>query len=251
MSDPPQVDYDSLAAGYDERRAAADFSPIARAIVDFGVERGARRWLDLGCGTGHDLDGATVPPEALVYGFDLSAGMLAQARLRGSRDGLIRGTANALPFRGSFDLVFCVHAFHHFPDQRRVLAEIFAILRPGGAVAIVHVDPSESEWYVYDFFPEAKAIDLARQPGRAALEAMLRRAGYSDVSSPLIWDFDETIVGAAMLAHYFIRKESMSQFALLTDDQYAAGLARVREHAQRGGSFRTHLLNRMWRGIKR
>ena len=98
--------------------------------------------LDLGCGTGAAVrDGA--PHVRRAVGFDLSAGMIAQARERARAEGLednvefvVGDVSGPLPFGdGTFTAVVCTTAFHHFPRPRDTVAEIERVLaRPGRVV---------------------------------------------------------------------------------------------------------------------
>src|SRR5262249_55812653 len=45
------------------------------------------------------------------------------------------------PFaNNTFDAVTCAHSFHHYPNQARVVAEMYRVLRPGGRLLIVDGD---------------------------------------------------------------------------------------------------------------
>lgn len=87
--------------------------------------------LDLGCGAGRDMawfesQGAT------AVGSDLSAGMLAQARLQ-AHGSLVQADMRRLPFQtGRFQGVWCCAALLHLPkvDAPRALAEVHRILAP-------------------------------------------------------------------------------------------------------------------------
>lgn len=47
----------------------------------------------------------------------------------------LRGDAMTLPFlKNSFDVVICSQVYEHVPDDKRLFAEIYRILRPGGVV---------------------------------------------------------------------------------------------------------------------
>src|SRR5690348_9586344 len=116
---------------YYERRRAAVIAAIATEIT------AARRILDLGCGNGRYLEEFRhLAPAALVAGADLSADMLAQARIRnGAATRLMRADACALPLRAAlFDVIFASHVFPFVPDLRVAVAECVRCLAPGGAL---------------------------------------------------------------------------------------------------------------------
>jgi SAM-dependent methyltransferase len=89
--------------------------------------------LEIGCGTGCDLlqfarhgayaVGVDVTPEHL---------RLARERVNGCAQ-VLEGDATRLPFPdGSFDYVYSCGVLHHIDKPRRVVEEIFRVLRPGG-----------------------------------------------------------------------------------------------------------------------
>ncbi len=102
-----------------------------------------QRLLDIGCGTGQFLARALRQfPEMTVCGIDLSERMLEQAALRtrpwAHRSMVVRGDGTRLPFVDNlFDVVTCSHSFHHYPDQRAAIAEMFRVARPGGRTMIL------------------------------------------------------------------------------------------------------------------
>lgn len=52
------------------------------------------------------------------------------------------GTAEAMPFeRDSFDGIVVTDAFHHFRDQAGAVREFARVVKPGGCVLIVELDP--------------------------------------------------------------------------------------------------------------
>jgi ubiquinone/menaquinone biosynthesis C-methylase UbiE len=76
-----------------------------------------------------------------AVGFDLSAGMIAEARTRadGLRnvDFVVGDASDRLPFADTeFTAAFCSTAFHHFPDQLRTIAEMARVLAPGARRAV-------------------------------------------------------------------------------------------------------------------
>jgi SAM-dependent methyltransferase len=107
-----------------------------------------RRILDLGCGTG---TGALALierfEEADVIAVDMSAPLLerlgVKARELGVTDRVRTLQADldaAWPAIGPVDLVWASSSLHHMADPDRVLADVFAALRPGGLLALVELD---------------------------------------------------------------------------------------------------------------
>ena len=134
--------------------------PLAIALQSLARELDAKRILEVGCGTGHWL--SILQSTAQVYGLDLSLGMLRQASTQKLRR-LACGQAIQLPFPDqAFDLVFCVNAIHHFGQPRVFISEARRLLRPGGALAVVGLDPhgDRDSWYVYHYFEGTYETDL-------------------------------------------------------------------------------------------
>ena len=217
---------------------------------------GARRVLELGCGTGRALPWA-LAAGAHGFGLDLSFGMLCEAAEAGLE--FVQAEAGRPPFApASFDLVFCHNAFHHFPDKPGVAAEAFGLLRPGGAFATIGCDPREMTWFVYDYFDGALALDMSpeRDLSIAGLEAILREAGFAQVASPVGYRVQATDLGAAVLKNTFLPKDSNSTLTLLSDEAYAAGLARITaaiaagERTGQPARFETDFPMRMVHGFK-
>jgi ubiquinone/menaquinone biosynthesis C-methylase UbiE len=105
--------------------------------------QGRRRILDVACGAGSMLRQiATALPGERYFGLDLSPFYVevARERLRDVPDvSLVAENAESLPYRdGYFDAVTSVYLFHELPRdaRRRVLGEMFRVLRPGGVLVI-------------------------------------------------------------------------------------------------------------------
>jgi ubiquinone/menaquinone biosynthesis C-methylase UbiE len=236
-------------------------SGVASALQKLAQQVKVQRMLELGCGTGRSGQGIAelLQPPCLRYGLDFSTGMLAQAQQFDPTYRLIQASAPAPPFAyATFDLIFCVHAFHHFPDKPQVIRVAYQLLRPGGAFAIVNIDPRETgqTWAIYDYFEGVYETDLQRFPALNEQEAMLRQAGFRQVNSPIVQYIEDEVSGEAIFEDYYLRKDSSSQLILLSVEAYQAGLQRMRDDitaAKAAGEmvvFRTLLKNRMCHGFK-
>jgi ubiquinone/menaquinone biosynthesis C-methylase UbiE len=130
-----QTVYDQIAEEFAD--VSANMSPelIIAAEQFLSTVKSGALILDLGCGAGRDMawfenQGAT------VVGLDLSAGMLAQARLR-AQDSLVQANMRHLPFRTEcFQGAWCCAAFLHLPkaDAPHALARVHRVLAPGGTL---------------------------------------------------------------------------------------------------------------------
>jgi ubiquinone/menaquinone biosynthesis C-methylase UbiE len=234
MTTPYQLDYDQIAPTYNRRFADGGQPRIAAALRALAAERNAQRILEIGCGTGHWLAGLT-SAAGQVHGLDLSPGMLAQARQCGGSFDLCRGTASRLPYAdATFDLLYCVNAIHHFDDPAAFVYEARRLLRASGTLAIVGTDPHtgrdsarSSAWYIYEYFEGTRQMDLARFPSWGTILDWLAAAGFEEAAWRAVDRIHDPKVGRAVLADPFLQKESCSQLALLSDEEYAAGLRRI------------------------
>jgi len=104
-------------------------------------ERIAPRWegldtLDLGCGGGF-MSEALASRGARVVGIDPWIMVLRVARTHSQTSKLdiqyVASAGESLPLDDNcMDRVVCVDVLEHVPDLRKVLAEIYRVLRPGG-----------------------------------------------------------------------------------------------------------------------
>src|SRR3954451_22255349 len=105
------------------------------------------RILDAGCGSGRTMEMLAGYGE--VSGVDLSAAAVATARNRGFHD-VRRGRLEALPWdNASFDVATCLDVVEHVPDDRRALAELRRVVRPGGFL-LVTVPAYPALWSHHD-----------------------------------------------------------------------------------------------------
>jgi ubiquinone/menaquinone biosynthesis C-methylase UbiE len=229
------ADYDEIAPTFDKRYERNEYAGVARFLPEFIGNQEGLFILEVGCGTGHWLEALRAPGRRLT-GLDYSAGMLARAQSRVQNVTLIRGTAEALPLPAhSFDRVFCINALHHFPDKPAFLAEARRILRPGGRLMSVGLDPhrGQDRWHVYDYFPESLTIDRQRYPSSDALREWMAVAGFADCTTQEVEHWSSRIPAREALAQGRLEKAATSQLSVLTDKEYEQGIRRLRDDIER------------------
>jgi ubiquinone/menaquinone biosynthesis C-methylase UbiE len=129
--------------------------------------------LEVAVGTGRNLP--FYPPGIRLVGIDLTSAMLAIARARARDLGmdlqLLQGDAQTLPLApASFDTVVCTLALNAIPDDRRAIAEMYRVLRPGGRLLLLgHVASHHRLVRVVQRLLERKSVPIAgdyqtRQP---------------------------------------------------------------------------------------
>jgi SAM-dependent methyltransferase len=129
-----------------------------RPVLDrIGIQPG-ERVLELGPGPGAFTVGAALCAGAngRLIAVDIQPEMIAQVEQRVQEAGLTNvethvASAHHLPLDdGSVDRAFLVTVLPEIPDPRRALAELYRVLRPGGALSITEEfsDPD------YLFLPE-------------------------------------------------------------------------------------------------
>jgi ubiquinone/menaquinone biosynthesis C-methylase UbiE len=94
--------------------------------------------LDNGCGVGYL---ANFFSTRSIIGFDISMGMLGQARSK--IEDLVRGNSQNLPFVDTiFDVIVCRSLLHHLPEPEIGIKEMNRVLKAGGE--IIFAEPIES-----------------------------------------------------------------------------------------------------------
>ena len=233
------LDYNEVAPEFDRRYKLHDYPGIQRCLLDLASDHDRARVLEVGCGTGKWLSlFASVGCE--LAGIEPSAQMLALARARVNGD-LREGAAEALPWADAwFDCVVYINALHHFADPLRALQESFRVLRPGGRLLSIGLDPHQrtGRWYIYEYFPAAIAADLARFPSREQRTSWLRNAGFGDVMVRVVEHLQFTLPFDQAVQDGVLERSFTSQLGILSAEQYAAGMQRIRESAEKNEAFR-------------
>jgi ubiquinone/menaquinone biosynthesis C-methylase UbiE len=219
------IQYDELANEFDERYRHQSFPGIQVCLRRLATRPGTKRVLDVGCGTGHWLNILSDLPVELI-GLDPSSAMLEKARAHATRAGLVCAPAEGMPFQAkSFDLIFCVNAFHHFSDPKKFLRSSRLLLRNGGRLGIFSLDPhtEETDWYLYDYFPGVRAADLRRYSPTVEIMRSMAEAGFNDSSAEPAEHIQRTFTAASVFQDPFLVRQSTSQLLLISEESYLDG----------------------------
>ena len=224
------VNYDDIATTYDRRYQQNDYSGVEAALTAFVREHVDQRVLEVGCGTGHWL--RFCGTGIRVMGLDASAQMLTHAKTQAPGAALAQGSAECLPWANeSFDRVFCINAFHHFHDKVGFLAEAIRVLRPGGLMMTVGLDPHAGvdRWYIYEYFDNALEIDRRRYAASSQIREWMQAAGFADCVTREVQHLPVRLGARAALEQGRLDKSVTSQLSVLTDEEYRQGVARVHQ----------------------
>lgn len=157
---------------------------------------GTEAALDVATATGSTAL-ALAPLVAAVTGLDLTPAMGREFAAQAAQQGVgnarfIEGDVAHLPFAGgSFDIVTCRRAAHHFLDVPAALAEMARVLRPGGRLGLVDMTVPED--------PAAAALLNAMEKARDI--------SHAAALSPETWRAAITAVGLRVQALEVARDE--------------------------------------------
>jgi ubiquinone/menaquinone biosynthesis C-methylase UbiE len=164
-------------------------------LVERARTAGARRILDLGCGTGamaialaRDLSAAK------VIGIDGDPAVLRRARAKAAKLGveleLHEALADAIPLADeSVDCVISTLVFHHLPAEvkRGALVEARRVLTPGGRLLICDVGRSQDPVMRAVFFlvQLLDGFETTRENVKGKLPQLVAESGFNDVA--ILW----------------------------------------------------------------
>jgi SAM-dependent methyltransferase len=165
-----------------------------RKIIFDWVQRYARaadqpRVLDIGCGTGFNIEHLHALGFARVIGLDLSSEALRFCRSRQLR-ALVRGDATHPPFRDrSFDLILALDLVEHVEDDVTTMARLGELLAPGGSL-VIFTPAYQFLWSNQDevshHFRRYTARELRHKLTRAGLDVV--KVSYTNTFLfPVVW----------------------------------------------------------------
>ncbi len=140
-------------------------------IIGHLKQKGRPRILDVGCGTGANLE--MLATFGAAEGVDISADALMFCRARGLQDVKL-SEAERLPYEdNSFDLVTVLDVVEHFDDDLAGLREMRRVLRPGG-YTLIFVPAFMFLWGVQDDISHHR-----RRYTLSGLKRVVQEAGFT------------------------------------------------------------------------
>ena len=160
--------FDARLEGYEEHQltcidSAREFYPFTAGCLPRAP---GTRLLDLGCGTGLELEYYfALVPTAEVTGIDLAPGMLDALRRKfpGRSLTLRLGSYFDLPFgEAIFDAAVSVESLHHFTKEEKIplYRKLRKALKPGGCFVLTDYFASSDE---EEGFRQAELLRLRRE----------------------------------------------------------------------------------------
>jgi ubiquinone/menaquinone biosynthesis C-methylase UbiE len=188
--------------------------------------------LDLGSGTGRFSGALTARLGVPVVALEPAEGMRDQARLDGigGRVAMVAGSGEAVPARdGVFVGVWASQVLHHVDDLTRCTAELRRVVRPGGPVMVrgmFEATYGSIPWTPY--FPEAVRVGTDLFPTLEEITAAFGYVGMKPCAHEIIW---QTTAASMCELSERVRLRADSTLELLSEDEFATGMARLQAAA--------------------
>jgi SAM-dependent methyltransferase len=227
-----RVDYDRMAAGYDQARALPPqgLKGWREALAAYLPPAGGLPVLDLGAGTGLFARAIAAWFDVAVIAVEPSAGMRARLeRHRHPRVACVGGQAERLPLRErSCGAAWLSTVVHHLDDLPHCARELRRILPSGAAALIRGAFPGRHDGItLFRFFPGARRV-AETFPTVEATMAGFAAAGFTpqslrpvrQVSAPSLGSFADRV-----------RLRADSTLAPLSDEEFDRGLAALQRAA--------------------
>jgi SAM-dependent methyltransferase len=184
--------------------------------------------LDLGSGTGRFSEALAAHFGVMVVAVEPAEGMRQQAMQDSGccAVAMVAASAEAVPVRdGSFAGVWASQVVHHVDDLPGCAAELRRVVRPGGPILLRGTFEATCPLIPWGpYFPEAIRIATERFPTLEEITAVFGASGLQRRAHDIIW---QTTAGSMSELAARVRLRADSTLELVTDDEFAAGLARL------------------------
>lgn len=152
------------------------------------------RVLDIGCGTGEfvlKLKGHR--KDISVFGIDISGEMIniAKGKTRFNRDIDFKiGDVEKMPYDDNyFDCITCAHSFHHYPNKRKAIREMFRVLNNNGKVMIIdgYKDGVLGK-FIFDFIVKKHEVNVHHFHSNQ-FKRIMSKIGFRDIAQTVFNPF--------------------------------------------------------------
>lgn len=172
----------------------ADFKKYSREcrndVVDILEKEDFDTLLDLDCGTGLLLEQILERlPDLKVKGFDYSLDRIAEAkeRFKDKDIELEFGQAINLPYEdNSFDVIVSTTTFHHYQQPRKVLDEVYRVLKPNGKLIICDTYLGSMLRYLNKISKPINEVTGMHLYSKKDIWSLLNSSGFSNVKWKLL-----------------------------------------------------------------
>ncbi len=230
------VNYDEISRIYDDVRDA-DIELLNTMMAEISMNA-ETRVLDIGCGTGNYASMLQRITQAKVFGVEPSDGMREKARAKNPNITVNAGHAGKIPFdAATFDFAYMTDVIHHISDLFAMYAEIFRVMRPGAKLCIATQSHAQIAARPYArFFPGVVRVDQRRYPDIDAIIVAAERQSFVHLKTVGLYENRPTQLDEKFLE--LVEKKGYSMFHLISAEEYAHGLALLKD-ALKDGAIRT------------
>ena len=233
--------YDSTAVPerYHRSRAltSTDVDRWVRLVQEVLPRAGGTLVIDLGCGTGRFTEPLAEQLGVSVVGVDPSQKMLQEAarHTRSRRIAYREGSAEAIPAGASVAaLIYMSNAIHHVMTLDQALQEMRRVLHAHGVVFIRNYSLENLPSLPYlKFFPEAMHISQDMLWRRSTIVEHFIARGFTLLSQGTVRQEASPNVVSYLGK---IKSRVYSDLALISEEAFARGIARMHEAGTSLGS---------------
>jgi ubiquinone/menaquinone biosynthesis C-methylase UbiE len=148
------------------------------------------RVLDIGCGTGElVVKLKDYRNDMSIHGIDMSTEMISIAKSKVEGGGNVNfqvGDVEKMPYDNNyFDCITCSHSFHHYPDKRKAIQEMFRVLKDKGKVMIIDgCKDGILGKFIFDFLVQKHEVDVHHLHSRQ-FQHILQKIGFTDIKQTI------------------------------------------------------------------
>lgn len=128
--------FDNMAPVWDFNQVRND--DVINLILDKSEVKKGSRILDVASGTGVLFDDYIKREVGAITGIDISEEMLKIANKKFSTVNLICADAESYSFKEKYDVIMIYNAFPHFPNSKKLFANLTKALEDCGRLTVAH-----------------------------------------------------------------------------------------------------------------